>query len=252
MRVGNLDGLLALLFTSPGVRASSVKEVQWKSRHDSLVTEQAIKKVRSACDRWQKWVNRQAPVAKSWLELLLSEYNHLCPAIPVPAIVSYGKDLSLLMTIDPTFSFSTRRPTSDGLVSHKTNVAMRGTHYAVLLSYIGAARFLRTVVVKGDLVMFFVPMAASITLSAETCLPLLVPANYMSDQALILQWMEYAMQSEGQARWRGLAFQDLQTQGAQQSISRERGYLDLSWCADIRPSTLKSLFGYPLKACGDS
>ncbi len=243
LRVGNLDGLLGMLFTSPGVRASSVKEVQWKSRRDSLVAEQAIKKVLSACDRWKKWVNRQAPAAKSWLELLLSEYNHLCPAIPVPAIVSHGKDLSLLMTIDPTFSFSTRRPTSDGLVSHKTNVAIRGTHYAVLLSYIGAARFLRTMAIKGDLVMFFVPMASSITLSAETCLPLLTPANYTPEQALILQWLEYAMQSEGQAQWRGIAFQEVQTQGAQQSIPRERGYLDLSWCADRQPSTQKSLFG---------
>jgi hypothetical protein len=72
-------------------------------------------------------------------------------------------------------------------VSHKTNVAIRGTHYAVLLSYIGSARFLRTMAVKGDIVMFFVPMAASITLSAEICLPLLAPSNYMPDQALILQ-----------------------------------------------------------------
>jgi hypothetical protein len=243
LRVGNLDGLLALLFTSPGVRASSVKEVQWKSRRDSLVAEQAMKKVRSSCDRWKEWVNRQTSGANSWLEQLLSEYNHLCPAIPVPAIVSSGKDLSLLMTIDPTFSYSTRRPTSDGFVAHKTNVAIRGTHYAVLLSYIGAARFLRTMAVKGDLVMFFVPMASSIRLSAETCLPLLAPANYTPEQSLILQWLEYGLQSEGQTQWRGIAFQEVQTQGAQQSIPRERGHLDLSWCADIQPSTLKSLFG---------
>jgi hypothetical protein len=243
LRVGNLDGLLALLFTSPGTHASSVKEVQWKSRRDSLVVEQALQKVRSACDRWKKWVNRQAPVAKSWLELLLSEYDHLCPAIPVPKIVSSGKDLSLLMTVDPTFSFSTRRLMSDGLVSHKTNVAIRGTHYAVLLSYIGAARFLRTRAVKGNLVMFFVPMASSISLSAESCLPVLAPANYTPEQALILQWLEYALQLEGQVQWRGIAFQEVQTQSGQQSIPRERGSVDLSWCASIQPSTRASLFG---------
>lgn len=196
LSVGNLDGLLALLFTSPGTHTSSVKEVQWKSRRDRLAAEQALQKVRSARDRWKKWVNRQAPVAKSWLELLLSEYDHLCPVIPVPNIVSPEKDLSLLMTVDPTFSFSTRRPTSDGLVSYKTNVAIRGTHYAVLLSYIGAARFLRTMAVKGDLVVFFVPMASSISLSAETYLPVLAPANYTPKQALILQWLEHALQSE--------------------------------------------------------
>lgn len=146
------------------------------------------------------------------------------------------------MTIDPAFSYSTRRPASDGLVTHKTNVAIRGTHYAVLLSYIGAARFLRIMAVKGDMVMFFVPMVASITLSAEICLPLLAPANYTPEQALILQWLEYAMQSEGQALWRGLAFQLVQTQGAQQSIPRERGYLDLSLCATLQAPTRTSLF----------
>ncbi len=242
LRVGNLDGLLATLFTSPGVRASSVREVLRKSRRDGMAAEQAIKKVRTARDKWKGRVNRQAPGAGSWLERLLSEYDPLYPAIPVPKVVSSGKDLSLLMTIDPSFSYSTRRPASDGLVAHKTNVAIRGADYAVLLAYIGAARFLRTMPVKGDLVAFFVPMAASITLSAETSLPLLAPADYTPEQALILRWLEYTLQAEGQAQWRGLAFQVVQTQGAQQSIPREKGYLDLSWCAHMQPSTRASLF----------
>ncbi len=242
LRVGNLDGLLATLFTSPGVRASSVGEVLWKSRHNGLAAEQAIKKVRTARDRWKARVNRHAPGVESWLEHLLRDYNPICPSIPVPKDVASGKDLSLLMTIDPSFSYSTRRPSSDGLVAHKTNVAIRGASYAVLLAYIGATRFLRTMPVKGDLVAFFVPMAASITLSAETSLPLLEPADYIPEQALILRWLEYVLQAEGQAQWRGLAFQVVQTQGAQQSIPRERGYLDLSWCANLQPSTRASLF----------
>src|SRR6266516_6941055 len=218
LRVGNLDGLLATLFTSPGVRASSVREVLRKSRRDGMAAEQAIKKVRTARDKWKGRVNHQAPGARSMLEQILSEYDPLYPAIPVPKVVSSGKDLSLLMTIDPSFSYSTRRPASDGLVAHKTNVAIRGADYAVLLAYIGAARCLRTMPVKGDLVAFFVPMAASITLSAETSLPLLAPADYTPEQALILRWLEYPLQAEGQAQWRGLAFQMVQTQGAQQSL----------------------------------
>ncbi len=242
LRVGNLDGLLATLFTSPGVRASSVGEVRWKSRLDGLVAEQAIKKVRTARDRWKVWVNRQVSGAGSWLERLLHDYNPICPAIPVPKDVSSGKGLSLLMTIDPSFSYSTRRPGSDGLVANKTNVTIRGASYAVLLAYIGAARFLRTMSVKGDLVAFFVPMAALITLSVETNLPRLSPADYTPEQALILRWLEYALQPEGQARWMGLAYQLVQTQGAQQSIPRERGYLDLSQCATLQASTRTSLF----------
>jgi hypothetical protein len=80
-------------------------------------------------------------------------------------------------------------------------------------------------------------MAALITLSVETSLPRLSPADYTPEQALILRWLEYALQPEGQARWMGLAYQLVQTQGAQQSIPRERGYLDLSQCATLQAST---------------
>ena len=242
LKARNLDGLLAMLFTSPGVRACSVREVLRKSRLDPSAAEQAVRKVRSAYDRWKKRVSRQTRGAWNWLEWLSRDYDPGSPAIPVPRKVDTEKDLSLLMTIDPTFGYSTRRQSSDGLVAQKTNVTIRGASSAVLLAYIGAARFLRAMPVKGDLVVFVVPMAASITLSPETGLPLRAPAEYTSEQALVLQWLEYALQTDGQAQWRGLAYQIVQTQGAQQSIPRERGYLDLSWCANLRPETRASLF----------
>lgn len=241
--IRNLDGLLAMLFTSPrGVRTCSVRDVLRKSRLDRSVAEQAVRKVRSAYDRWKDRIGRQARGAGNWLEWLTRDYDPGNPAIPLPRNVDTKTDLSLLMTIDPTFGYSTRRPSSDGLVAHKTNVTMRGASSAVLLAYIGAARFLRAIPVKGDLVVFVVPMAASITLSPGIGLPLRTPAEYTPDQALVLQWLEYALQADEQARWRGLAYQIVQTQGAQQSIPREQGYLDLSWCANLQPETRAALF----------
>lgn len=243
LRARNLDGLLAMLFTSPrGVRTCSVGEALRKSRLDRSVAEQAVRKVRSAYGRWKDRIGRQARGAGNWLEWLLRDYDPGNPAIPIPRKVDSKIDLSLLMTIDPTFGYSTRRPSSDGLVAHKTNVTIRGASSAVLLAYIGAARFLRAMPVKGDLVVFVVPMAASIALSPGTGLPLRAPAEYTPEQALVLQWLEYALQPGGQARWRGLAYHIVQTQGAQQSIPREQGYLDLSWCANLQPETRASLF----------
>lgn len=240
--IGNLDGLLATLFTSPGVRASSVGEVLRKSRLDRSVAELAIKKVRTARERWKARISRQARGADSWLEQLLRDYDPSDPAIPVLRNVDRGNDLSLFMTIDPSFGYSTRRPASDGLVAQRTNITIRGASSAVLLAYIGAARFLRAMPAKGELVVLVVPAATSITLSPETVLPLLAPAGYAPGQALVLQWLEYILQPYGQARWSSLSYQVVQTQGAQQSIPRERGYLDLSWCEGLQPSTREMLF----------
>ena len=240
--IGNLDGLLATLFTSPGTRASSVGEVLWKSRLDHSVAELAIKKVRTARERWKKRVSRHGGGASGWLEQLLQEYDPDKPAIPVPRNVDRGNELSLLMTIDPSFGYSTRRPSSDGFVTQRTNVTIRGASFAVLLAYIGAARFLRAMPVKGDLVVFVVPVAGAITLSPQMGLPLLAPAEYTTEQALVLQWLEYVLQPCGHTRWSGLAYLVVQKQGAQQSIPRERGYLDLSWCESLQPFTREWLF----------
>jgi hypothetical protein len=242
LEIGNLDGLLATLFTSPGSRASSVGEVLRKSRLDRSVAELAVKKVRTARQRWKTRISRHGGGAGRWLEQLLRDYDPDQPAIPVPRNVDRGNDLSLLMTIDPSFGYSTRRPGSDGLVAQRTNVTIRGASSAVLLAYIGAARFLRAMPVKGDLVAFVVPVAAAITLSPQTRLPLLAPAEYTPEQALVLQWLEYALQPDGHARWSGLAYLVVQRQGAQQSIPRERGYLDLSWCESLQPSSREALF----------
>jgi hypothetical protein len=111
----------------------------------------------------------------------------------------------------------------------------------VLLAYIGAARFLRAMPLKGDLVLFVVPLAAAITLPPQTGRPVLAPADHTPEQALVLQWLEYALQPGEHAHWSSLAYLVVQRQGAQQSIPRERGSLDLSWIQGLSPSTREAL-----------
>ncbi len=231
--VANLDGLLTVLFTTPGaVRALSMADLLWKARRNDPTAELSIKKARLALARWKEVVARE-PLhgAASWLERILQDYALGAPAIPVPtSITDAQRDVSLVMMMDPSFSYSTRRLRSDGLVSQKTQVTIRGTNFAVLLASIGAARFLRAQRVGGDLVNCYVPQAQWITLERDTRLPLLVPVEAEAHQALLVQWLTYTTAVPGvRARWEGLAYHTIQTQGTRAPIPRDHGCLDLTW-----------------------
>jgi hypothetical protein len=235
--VANLDGLLTVLFTAPGsVRALSVADLAWKRRLDDSAGERAVAKARAALARWQGLVSKESPTGPvSWLERVLQDYAPGAPASPVPASASdTRRDLSLVMMLDPAFSYSTRRPRSDGLVSQKTQVTIRGTNFAVLLAYIGAARFLRAQRVGGDLVNCYVPQTEWIMIERDTRLALLAPVEAEAHQALLVQWLTYATSVPGvRARWKGLSYHTIQTQGAQQSIPRNHGCLDLTWLSSL-------------------
>jgi hypothetical protein len=248
--VANLDGLLTVLFTTPGaVRALSVADLLWKARRDDSTASRAIGKARLALARWKDFVSKEpSHGAESWFECVLRDYDPVAPAIPVPADARTERDLSLVMMLDASFSYSTHRPRSDGLVSHKTQVAMRGTRFAVLLAQVGAARFLRAQRVGGDLVNCYVPRADRIRLDGDTRLPLLAGTSLEASQAALVQWLVYAGGAVhvAQAQWTGLAYQTIQTQGTQQSIPRGQGYLDLSWLASLPEQSrepLRSFWG---------
>jgi hypothetical protein len=236
LSVANLDGLLTILFTTPGVRVLSVADLLKKTRRDDAIAERALVKVRGALTRWKKIVSKE-PFAEAgnWLERVLQDYHPATPAIPVPADTRKGRDLSLVMTLDPSFSYSTHRPISDGFVSHKTQIAIQGTSFAILLATIGAARFLRAHRVGGDLVNCYVPQAERIILTRDSSLPLLVEAKLEGSQATLVQWLSYANHTihTVHAQWTGLAYQTIQTQGMQQSIPRGQGCLNLTWLAEF-------------------
>jgi hypothetical protein len=74
--------------------------------------------------------------AGGWVAETLGDYDEAHPLLPLPA-PAYGGDettITVPMTIDPALGYSTRRPQSDGHVERKTNVTLRGTRYAPLLS----------------------------------------------------------------------------------------------------------------------
>jgi hypothetical protein len=246
--VANLDGLLTILFTTPGaVRALSVADVERKARHNGEVIERAVGKVRVAVARWKALTSKE-PSAEGgrWLERVLSDYDPLAPAIPVPADARSERDLSLVMMLDPSFSYSTHRPRSDGLVSRKTQVAIRGTSFAILLAQVGAARFLRAHRVGGDLVNCYVPQAKVIRLDRDSRLPILPESSTEASQAVLVQWLAYASHSVHtvHAQWIGVAYQTLQTQGTQQSIPRGQGVLALSWLTELSISLQEPLLAF--------
>ena len=120
-------------------------------------------------------------------------------------------------------------------MTEKTQVAVRGTRYAALLAFIGAARFLRAQRLAGTLVNCYVPVARNLSLNAETTLPLLLPADEKPDQAALRRWLALLdKDSQPQAVWSGLAYQTLLTQGQQQSLSLESGMLECGWLLSLR------------------
>lgn len=232
LSIATLDGLLTVLFTTPGgVRVLSVADLLWKSRRDPSVVVRALEKVRVAIQRWKaSALSEPSRGTETWVEQVLQDYDATAPACPVPADARPGQDLSLLMMLDPSFSYSTHRPRSDGLVSVKTQVAIRGTRFAVLLAIIGAARFLRAQRIGNDLVNCYVPKATWMKLEPDTSASLLGSRDAEAFQATLLQWLACARPAaRSDTTLTGVVYQTIRTQGAQQSIPADRGCLDLTW-----------------------
>ncbi len=226
-----LDGLLAALFTTPGSRVLSVNDLLWKQRQDAEALAKGLHKVATTINRWKAFARRTARrQGTDWLGNVLRDYDPERPAFPT-LIEGKGRgDIHVLMTIDPSFCFSLRSAQSLGRMTEKTQVAVRGTHYAGLLAYIGASRFLRAQRLSGAVVNYYVPVARTLSIDAQSSLPLLFPADEKPDQATLRRWLALSQQMpQPEAVWRGLAYQTLLTQGQQQSLSLESGMLECEW-----------------------
>jgi hypothetical protein len=247
LSLATLDGLLAALFTSPGARVLSVADL-FKAQSPAgqpqvnlSAAQDGLRKVRTAITRWKDVpLARDAarhPSPSAWLESVLKDYDACSPTIPLPAPTTVG-NACILMTLEPSYGYSTRRSLSG--VMHKTGVMIVGAPYARLLAFVGAARFLRAHHVAGHQVNFYVPLAASMTLSSQTTLPTLPFTANTSDHALALQWLAYFSRQNPPndemrlpAEWTGLAYQVIQTRGVRQAISRQRGCLDYAWLVQV-------------------
>jgi len=245
--IANLDGLLTVLFTTPGVRVLSVADLSKKAQKDVPLLERALKKVHVARTRWKKVISKEPEFGTlDFLERVLRDYQPDTPAQPTPADTRQERDISLVMMLDPSFSYSTHRPISDGLVSHKTSITIRGAPFAVLLATIGAARFLRAHHVGGDLVNCYVPKAERVLLTRDSFLPWLTETAIDASQAILVQWLSYARHAihAVHARWTGLCYQTIQTQGMRAPIPRGQGTLDLLWLIEGTLGTRESLLSF--------
>lgn len=233
--VANLDGLLAALFTTPpGVRVVSVADLCEQLNHQPTRVIDGLAKVKRAILRWQKYVERTSKGSATWLATALHDYDSACPAF-LSAAPKGKRNMSVLMTIDPSFGYSTFRPLSDGLITAKVNLTVQGAKFAPLFARVGAARFLRAQRVGNKLVNLYVPMLNAVTLHANTALPLLDSTTATASQALVYQWLGHSQAGAlPDADWQGLAYQTLQTQAVSQSISLGRGYLDYQWLSSLK------------------
>lgn len=228
------DGLLALLFTSPGARFVSTEDAKWQAKYKSMEIAKGLVKVRKAIERWKRFVSRQDKKGED----LLTNLRRCYSTEEVPDFLPMHKkenDLSIPMTLDPTFSFATRQSVSDHNVSKKRNVTFVGVRYAPFLAYIGASRWLRAQRVGGDLVNFYVPMFRELDVDCKTSMPMLRGNPNGSQQVLLYEWLTAFL--KGPFLLKGLAYQVLQTQGAQQSISIGRGCLGYQWLHQLQDAS---------------
>jgi hypothetical protein len=225
-----LDGLLAALFTIPGPRILSVSDLLRKYALDPTILQKALLKVAKKANKWKAFVLRVASWKRqNWLDDMLSDYDPMHPACPLFVEATSDNKINIVMTIDPSLSYSLRSPYSDGRTMERTQITVQGARYAGLLVYLGASRFLRSHRLSGGLVNYYLPLARRCSMYADTTQPLLLSADQRPDQAALWQWLALAQQSCQETIWSGLAYQTLLTQGIQQSLSLEHGELECGW-----------------------
>lgn len=235
--IANLDGLLATLFTVPGIRAIAVGDLPADHSQRSLKFDKCLKKVTKALSGWQRFIGQNSSDSGDWLQEALNAYQLPSPAIPCIRPKSEN-DLSVLMTLDPSFCHSLYRPISDGRITRKKNLTVDGARFAPLFAMIGAARSLRGQHVANGLVNLYVPSAKHVVVTADTAAPLLKATRHFSQQAAVCHWLKtFSTGHQLNATWKGLFYQTLQPQGERQSISLERGYFDTEWLTALVDQT---------------
>lgn len=227
--IANFDGLQAALFTTPGLRVLSVYDLQQKARRNPQIGLVALKRVETVIERWIQWAGRRKYAGLEWEVWATSAYKPDKPEILIPKVAA-NSGMNVLMTLDPGFSYSARRALSDRRIGYKTGLTIANPPYAVIFAFIGAARFLRAQRVAGNLVLLQVPLFADLELHPDTMQALLKKDDRPPGEILI----DHGLGLETAVAQKSLVYQVLQTQGAQQSISIDRGALDLQWFESLR------------------
>lgn len=234
----NLDGLLAAVYTQKGIRLASLAELEQKQHWSPAAGGLGLQKVQQTITRLKSWAGRRAQADAAWLQYLLADYHVDSAPDPLISPTHKGRDLSVWMTLDPSVAQSTRQPLSDGVIAMKSNLTMRSPQYGVFLSVIGAARFLRAQPVADQLINYYLPLATTLTLTAETTLPPLPVLKHPHSQALLASWLAYVRKPPPlEATWQALAYQALSNGGTRQPLSLTRGALSFAWIVNVAEHT---------------
>lgn len=232
VHTATLDGLLALLFTTRGPRVVSVTDLRFQAVYRPETVTNCLQKVLTAITRWQRFVSLQEHDTGDWIIHVIRYYSAFQQQpFQFQPRSKTGGGLGIPMTVDPTFSYGSRQPFSDGMVTKKHSLVITGMPYAAVLAYLGASRWLRAQRVSKDMVNLLVPLISEMAITPQTVLPAIPYRSLSSEQAicerLLASWLTFG------SRMKGLTYQTLQTQGAQQSISVIRGCIGSSWLISI-------------------
>ena len=232
-----LDGALTWMFTSPGVHAISAASVRRKTPHHPQRAEAAISK-------WTRLREKACVHAQRVCARLGTATDHLLTGYlaNAPQPVSFGPRLSgsisIPLVVEPALGFAYRHQCADGAVAEKTNVIAITPTLASLLLLLGGIYCIRGQEIAGGLVHVYAPIVRQTTIRGTPMLPCFPAPDTSSDDALMRVWLNVErghLLADGD--WACLAYHILQTQGAQQAFSLQRGTLKLSRLPN--PSSMK-------------
>ncbi|NNJ13531.1 hypothetical protein EKD04_024715 [Chloroflexales bacterium ZM16-3] len=130
--------------------------------------------------------------------------------------------------LEPALGYAYRHPLADGAVAEKANVAVLQPLLAPILLLLGGIYCMRSQEVAGRLVYIYGPVVRHVAIDDQPIMPCLAATDASSDDALMGMWLQVQQDRLAPSdTWSGLTYQILQTQGAQQSFSLDRGTLNM-------------------------
>lgn len=236
--LATLDGLLAATLTQKGARLVSLDDILAKHPLRPTAVDDGLAKATSVVERWTVQAQSLSRRPEDWVREVLDDYGEQ-PTCPIVVPTYKGHGINVGLPLDPTLSYSARRPTSDGWITRKSGVTIREPRYAVTLANIAAARFLRAQCVRDGLVVLYLPLATKFTVESTMALPPLRGSDRPPAHAALSYAFRCAGDTERPAReWDGLVYHTVRkTQRTQQFISMDVAFVDLLWLRAVKKTT---------------
>jgi hypothetical protein len=233
--LANLEGLLALFYTKPtGPRVCSIADLCGIKPENSALLSKSIEKAKKGIESWRDFLTKKSLRQGVEVSQVIKDYLPGKSKQPKLGPVS-GSAITLPMTLDAALAYAPRHPLRNGRISDKTNLTATQPVFAIILTMIGASRFLRVQKIAQSCLNFYAAIGHELIIEKNTTLPIFYSTNLPSSQALALCGLTfYEGRGSLDQQWSGLAYQTFQTQSKQQPISINRGFLDLDWLSKLK------------------